>query len=158
MILIRFCVGLVGRVQFDILQAVQRDYKLRSYTLNSVAAHFLGQQKEDVQYNIIGTLFKGSDNDRRRLAVYCLKDAQLPYLLMDKLMMMVNYLEMARVTGVPVSFLLSRGQQIKVFSQLFRKAKERNMFIPTLTVQGMLSALTHLAFFFDSTFIFSFGR
>ena len=34
--------------------------------------------------------------------------------LLDKLMCMYNYMEMARVTGVPLSYLLSRGQQIKV--------------------------------------------
>lgn len=34
--------------------------------------------------------------------------------LLDKLMCVVNYIEMARVTGVPFSYLLSRGQQIKV--------------------------------------------
>lgn len=32
-----------GRLQLDMLQVMQRDYKLRSYTLNSVCAHFLGQ-------------------------------------------------------------------------------------------------------------------
>ena len=29
-------------------------------------------------------------------------------------MIMINYIEMARVTGVPLSYLLSRGQQVKV--------------------------------------------
>ncbi|KAF5180820.1 Dna polymerase delta catalytic subunit, partial [Thalictrum thalictroides] len=33
-----------GRVQFDLLQSMQRDYKLSSYSLNSVSAHFLGEQ------------------------------------------------------------------------------------------------------------------
>lgn len=37
---------------------------------------------------------------------------------------------MARVTGVPISFLFSRGQQIKVASQLYRKAKEMDLVIP----------------------------
>jgi len=32
-----------GRLQLDMLQVMQRDYKLRSYTLNSVCAHFLGK-------------------------------------------------------------------------------------------------------------------
>ena len=36
-------------------------------------------------------------------------------------MCVINYMEMARVTGVPFSYLLSRGQQIKVVSQLLRK-------------------------------------
>jgi len=43
-----------------------------------------------------------------------LQDAYLPQRLLDKLMYIYNYVEMARVTGVPISFLLSRGQSIKV--------------------------------------------
>jgi len=55
------------------------------------------------------------------LAVYCLKDAYLPLRLIEKLMSIINYMEMARVTGVSLTTLLSRGQQIKVMSQLLRK-------------------------------------
>lgn len=36
-------------------------------------------------------------------------------------MVLVNTVEMARVTGVPLSYLLSRGQQVKVVSQLLRQ-------------------------------------
>ena len=62
-----------GRLQLDILQLMQREYKLRSYTLNSVCAHFLGEQKEDVHHSIITELQNGTAESRRRLAVYCLK-------------------------------------------------------------------------------------
>ncbi|XP_042433725.1 DNA polymerase delta catalytic subunit-like [Zingiber officinale] len=125
-----------GRVQFDLFQAMQRDYKLSSYSLNSVSAHFLGEQKEDVHHSIISDLQNGNPETRRRLAVYCLKDAYLPQRLLDKLMYIYNYVEMARVTGVPISFLLSRGQSIKVLSQLLRKAKQRNLVIPNVKGQG----------------------
>jgi hypothetical protein len=64
-------------------------------------------------------LQQGTADDRRRLAVYCLKDAFLPQRLMDKLLVMINHIEMARVTGVPIDFLLTRGQQIKVSVTLF---------------------------------------
>lgn len=37
---------------------------------------------------------------------------------MDKLMFVVNTMEMARVTGVPVSYLLTRGQSVKVMAQV----------------------------------------
>ncbi|PNS19261.1 DNA polymerase delta catalytic subunit [Sphaceloma murrayae] len=121
-----------GRLQLDLLQLIQRDYQLRSYTLNSVCAHFLGEQKEDVHHTIITELFNGTPESRRRLAVYCLKDAYLPQRLMDKLMCLVNYTEMARVTGVPFNYLLSRGQQVKFISQLFRKALEQQLVIPNL--------------------------
>ena len=39
-------------------------------------------------------------------------------------------MEIARVTGVPLSYLLTRGQQIKVVSQLLRKAKEQALLMP----------------------------
>ncbi|KAJ3019409.1 DNA-directed DNA polymerase delta [Thoreauomyces humboldtii] len=129
-------INLEGRLQMDVLQVMQRDYKLRSYTLNSVCAHFLGEQKEDVHYSIITDLQNGNDETRRRLAIYCLKDAYLPQRLIDKLMCVINYMEMARVTGVPFNYLLTRGQQIKVVSQLYRKAKTEDLLIPALEVEG----------------------
>lgn len=102
-----------------------------------------------MHFSIIGDLYNGTDDDRRRLAIYWFgksdhffcsfelvlqksqgilvslfcswiadgwfsQDAYLPQRLLDKLMCVVNYIEMARVTGVPFSFLLSRGQQVKV--------------------------------------------
>ncbi|KAI8535591.1 hypothetical protein RHMOL_Rhmol10G0186100 [Rhododendron molle] len=158
-------VTLEGRVQFDLLQAMQREHKLSSYSLNSVSAHFLNEQarrkrnvststwpasmgvittftvhvanlKEDVHHSIISDLQNGNSETRRRLAVYCLKDAYLPQRLLDKLMFIYNYVEMARVTGVPISFLLSRGQSIKVLSQLLRKARQKNLVIPNVKQAG----------------------
>ncbi|KAG1175920.1 hypothetical protein G6F70_003795 [Rhizopus microsporus] len=130
-------INLEGRLQLDILQAVQRDYKLRSYTLNSVSAEFLGEQKEDVHHSIITELQKESPESRRRLAVYCLKDAFLPLRLMDKLMLLFNYTEMARVTGIPFNYILVRGQQIKVVSQLYRRAREQDLVIPVIKSEMM---------------------
>jgi len=65
------------------------------------------------------SLQNGDADTRRRLAVYCLKDAYLPQRLMQKLMCLINYAEMARVCGVPLSYLLTRGQQIKVLPPLY---------------------------------------
>jgi DNA polymerase delta subunit 1 len=112
------------------MQAIQRDYKLSSYSLNSVSAEFLGDQKEDVHHSMISVLQEGNEDSRRRLAVYCIKDAALPQQLMDKLMYMYNYIEMARVTGVPIGYLLGRGQMIKVMSQLMRKGKHQDLVLP----------------------------
>ncbi|XP_012241018.1 DNA polymerase delta catalytic subunit isoform X1 [Bombus impatiens] len=119
-----------GRVPFDLLLVLVRDYKLRSYTLNAVSYHFLQEQKEDVHHSIITDLQNGNAQTRRRLAVYCLKDAYLPLRLLDKLMCIFIYMEMARVTGVSICSLLTRGQQIKVVSQLLRKTREKDYLIP----------------------------
>jgi DNA polymerase elongation subunit (family B) len=59
-----------------------------------------------------------------------LKGGNLIYLnlsLKMKLSIFVNYIEMARVTGVPLNFILTRGQQIKVFSMILRKTKKENL-------------------------------
>ncbi len=121
-----------GRLVFDMIKYMRRNHKFSSYTLNAVSAHFLGQQKEDVHYSIISDLQNGTADDRRRLAVYCIKDALLPQRLMDKLYVLINYIEMARVTGVPLDYLNSRGQQIKVMSMLLRKCKLKgDLVIPT---------------------------
>ena len=96
----------------------------------------LFRSKEDVHHTMITELFNGTPESRRRLALYCLKDAYLPQRLMDKLSCLENYTEMARVTGVPFNYLLSRGQQIKFVSQMFRKALEQKLVIPNLRVEG----------------------
>ncbi|XP_069738764.1 LOW QUALITY PROTEIN: DNA polymerase delta catalytic subunit [Phaenicophaeus curvirostris] len=125
-----------GRVTLDLLQVLLREHKLRSYSLNAVSFHFLGEQKEDVPHGIIADLQSGSEQSRRRLAVYCLKDAFLPLRLMEKLMVLVNLVEMARVTGVPPSYLLARGQQVKVVAQLLRQALAEDLLLPVVRSEG----------------------
>lgn len=124
-----------GRVSLDMLRVIKRDVtiKLRTYTLGAVATHFLSQQKEDVDHKEIPGLHRGTAADRARLASYCNKDAELPLLLMDRLMVMTNMIEMARVTGVPISYLLERGQQIKVVSQICRMSSDLDYIMPNLT-------------------------
>ncbi|KAL7674720.1 hypothetical protein ACOME3_000996 [Neoechinorhynchus agilis] len=125
-------VSMDGRVVLDVYLAILREHKLRSYTLNSVSYHFLGEQKEDVHHSAISDLQRGDEHTRRRLAVYCVKDALLPLKLIDKLLILINHIEMSRVTSVPINQLIQRGQQIKVISQLLRKSKQRNFIIPSL--------------------------
>jgi len=40
------CIKIQGRVIFDLFVQINRDHKLRSYTLNSVARHFLKEEKD----------------------------------------------------------------------------------------------------------------
>lgn len=124
-----------GRIQLDMYINIKNDNKLRSYTLNAVSSHFLGDQKEDVHFSIINKLQNGTDDDRRRLAIYCLKDSYLPLQLLNKTLALLTTVELARVCRVPMSYILNRGQQIRVFSQIMHKARERNMIIPATKSQ-----------------------
>jgi DNA polymerase elongation subunit (family B) len=79
------------------------------------------------------------------------QDAYLPQRLVDKLMYMYNYVEMARVTGVPMSFLLTRGQSIKVFSQILRKARQKGLLVPNTKARAPHSHLAVLVNAFGSS-------
>lgn len=125
-----------GRILYDMLTVMKRDFKLRSYTLNNVSKEILNEQKEDVHYSIITDLQNGDEQTRRRLAVYCVKDADLPLRLMYHVKSFTNDIEMARVTGVPLTSLLSKGEQVKVVAQLLRHAREANYFMPTYQGQS----------------------
>jgi DNA polymerase delta subunit 1 len=125
-----------GRIVFDVFQVIQKDHKLSSYTLNNVSSHFLGEQKEDVHHSMITKLHEGTKEDRRRLAIYCCKDAYLPQRLINSQMCLVQYIEMARVTGVPFTFLLTRGQGIKVTTQILKKSRELDYLFPTSNPSG----------------------
>ena len=128
-------INMEGRCLFDLLPIIMKEHNLRSYTLNSVSLHFLNEQKEDVHHSIIRDLQNGNDENRKRIAVYCLKDCLLPLKLLEKLMLLIHYVEMARVTGIPLSYVVNRGQQIKVFCQILRRVSDRNLIIPDMKKQ-----------------------
>uniref|UniRef100_A0A8C3MI60 DNA polymerase n=1 Tax=Geospiza parvula TaxID=87175 RepID=A0A8C3MI60_GEOPR len=121
-----------GRVTVDMLQV--RDTPGHSW--DTPGAHFLHEQKEDVPHGIITELQNGDAQTRRRLALYCLKDAVLPLRLLERLMTLVTLVEMARVTAVPLSYLLTRGQQVKVVAQLLRQAMQEDLLLPVVKSEG----------------------
>ncbi len=121
-----------GRYVFDLFQDVKREHKLESYSLNFVSKHFLKDQKNDMPVKEIFARYAEGDPDRLgEVAAYCIKDTELPHALMTKLCQIQNQVEMAKACWVPLAFLSERGQQIKVFSQMAKKALELNFIIPT---------------------------
>ncbi|XP_031817691.1 DNA polymerase delta catalytic subunit [Sarcophilus harrisii] len=131
-------VSMTGRVQMDMLQVGARAGGGTEAGRPQPSAgrfHFLGEQKEGPA-SIITSPQNGNDQSRRRLAVYCLKDALLPLRLLERLMVLVNAVEMARVTGVPLGYLLTRGQQVKVVSQLLRQAVREGLVMPVVKTEG----------------------
>lgn len=128
-------VPMVGRYVFDMFQDVKREHKLESYSLNNVSRHFLKDTKLDMPVREIFSRFAEGDPVRLgEVAEYCLKDTELPHRLADHLCLIPNLLEMAKATWVPLSYLSERGQQIKVYSQIVRKARELGFMVPTFRV------------------------
>lgn len=121
-----------GRFYFDLFQEVKKEYKLDSYKLDNVSKLYLGDQKIDMPPKEMFARFIEGDPDKlAEVAEYCIKDTLLPHKLLDKLSTLMNLLEMAKATWVPLNYLVERGQQIKVFSQLTKKARELGYLVPT---------------------------
>ena len=122
-----------GRFIFDMFHEVKKGYKLDSYKLNEVSKLYLGDQKIDMPpKEMFARYLEGDPKKLGEVAEYCIKDTLLPHKLMKKLCTLLNLLEMAKATWVPLCFLVERGQQIKVFSQLTKKARELGYMVPTI--------------------------
>jgi len=122
-----------GRFIFDMFHEVKKGYKLDSYKLDNVSKLYLGDQKIDMPAREMFARFREGDPIKlREVAEYCIKDTLLPHKLLSKLCTLVNLLEMAKATWVPLCYLVERGQQIKVFSQLTKKAREMGYLVPTI--------------------------
>ena len=124
---------MAGRYTFDLFHEIKREKKLDSYSLNNVSKQFLGDTKIDMSAKEMFRRYREEDPKLLgEVAEYCLKDTLLPHRLIDKLCIFTNLVEMAKATWVPLSWLSERAQQIKVFSQITRKARELNFKVPTL--------------------------
>jgi DNA polymerase elongation subunit (family B) len=122
-----------GRFSFDVHKAMKDFTKERSYTLGAMSKKFLKNTKLDMPYDLIPVYFHGTDEQRAHLAYYCLIDCKLCHDLMLKCMFTTNYIGTARVCGVPMKFLLSRGQQVLTESLLGRFGQRRGVVLPTST-------------------------
>ena len=125
-----------GRVQFDLYVCCSSDmgYKPRSFRLDDVARDLLQEGKTGLKYAQIPEKHWGTAETRHELDEYCDADAALPFKLERERTYLLRYVELARVTGVPMSFLLTKGQQVLVFTQLLRKARELGYAVPWLPV------------------------
>lgn len=127
-------VPVFGRFIFDLFQEVKREQKFESYSLNHVSKVLLGDSKLDMPIKELFKKFeawKDGQGDLKDIGEYCIKDTLLPHRIMDRLCTIPNLFEMAKATWVPMNYLTERGQQIKVFSQISKKAAEMGFLIPT---------------------------
>lgn len=72
----------------------------------------------------------GRPNEIATIGSYCIQDTELLQKLVDKQLVLITIIQLANVTFVPIGFLTTRGQTIKVFSQLLRKARQMNYLVP----------------------------
>jgi DNA polymerase elongation subunit (family B) len=63
------------------------------------------------------------------VAKYCVKDSELVVKLFEKLQIWIGLTEMSNTCNTPIFTLFTQGQQIKIFSQVYKKCMEDNIVI-----------------------------
>ena len=86
--------------------------------------------KDDVPPQEIFRLHReGGKAGRSKVAAYCIQDCDLVYELYKKLDVFNNAMSMANVCSVPVTYIFTRGQGIKIESLIFRECYERDIIV-----------------------------
>jgi DNA polymerase elongation subunit (family B) len=121
-----------GRLNYDLLIHYKRGMKkYSSYKLDNIASEILKETKNDVSVKDIFNYYESGDPDKiKEIGKYCLQDTALLQKLVDKQLILTNIMQLANVTFVPIGFLTTRGQTIKVFSQVLRKARQMDFLVP----------------------------
>jgi DNA polymerase delta subunit 1 len=121
-----------GRLNYDLLIHYKRGMKkYSSYKLDYIASEILKQNKHDVSAKQMFDYYEQGDPDMIcKVGKYCLQDTALLQKLVDKQLILTNIMQLANVTYVPIGFLTTRGQTIKVYSQVLRKARQMDFLVP----------------------------
>jgi len=118
-----------GILLLDLLPIIRRDYKLDTYTLKNVTATFLNNNTKDpVTYKDIFIACR----TREKMDVvgkYCVQDSDLCIELMNHLHTWVALSEMAKVCNVSMFTLYTQGQQIKMYSQVYKHCLRENIVV-----------------------------
>lgn len=122
-------IDIIGRVVVDLLPQIQRDYKLSNYKLSTVAQHFLNADKDPVKpkdiFEFYHRFLQKNDEFASQLLTtigeYCIQDSQLVLDLFQKLALWIGLIEMAKTCNVAIPCLYTQGQQIKVYSQIYKQ-------------------------------------
>jgi len=99
---------------------------------HGAAAVRWAQVKDDITPQQIFDSHRGTDKDRAMIAKYCLQDSDLVMELFQKLDVLNNAFAMANVCSVPVGYIFTRGQGIKIESLIFKYARSEDKLMHVL--------------------------
>ena len=88
--------------------------------------------KDDVTPQDIFRLTNEGPTERAIVAKYCIQDCNLVYELLKKIDIITEFIEMSKLCSVPISFLVFRGQGIKLTSFISKKCREKQTLMPVI--------------------------
>lgn len=120
--------GLAGRLGFDLQKQIEKDHRLTDYSLGNLAEHFCQLPIAELSEASLARL---AVERPRAFAQHVLRQAEASMQIFEQLAYLYNFVEMARVTGCPLAYLLERGQAVKVQAQLLQEARRQSFILPS---------------------------
>lgn len=110
-----------GRVIIDLLVYARREIKSENYKLDTIASKFISAKKNSFSVKDIFESYRTMNPELlTECGTYCVQDSVLVQRLFDFFDIWVGSTEMAIVCNVAMSLLFTNGQQVKVFSQVYK--------------------------------------
>ena len=91
-----------------------------------------GLAKDDVTPKDIFRMTNEGPASRAVIAKYCIQDCNLVHYLFNKVDVVTDLVEMSKLCSVPMSFLIFRGQGIKLTSYVAKKCREKGVLMPVI--------------------------
>lgn len=127
-----------GRINIDLLPIIKRDFKLVRYTLDFVCKTILGRGKHDVSAIEMFKIYESKMcnptdaqalADTKRVMAYCIEDSELVIDLFETINTWMDLVQKSNILGCRIIDVFTRGQQMKVFSQLYNIAAKNGIIV-----------------------------
>lgn len=139
-----------GRIHFDMMTHVKREFKLPRYKLDIVAKKFLKEGKDDMPVEEMFRIYDIQDvrEKAREMSIvgkYCIQDSVLVMKLFEKFAIWHNLVEQSNINDIPISYLTTRGQQIRVINKIIREIHYRSATGDVIVIDKAPQAKTYYA-------------
>ena len=125
-----------GRLFIDLFPYVERNYKLNNYKLSTVCSEFLpaGVNKDPITAKQMFKIFEmeagvARNSEMAKVGKYCVQDSAVVIQLFEKLLVWFDLVEAATTCCVPMIYLYTKGQQIKMYSQMLKYCLKNDIIV-----------------------------
>ena len=124
-----------GRIIVDVYELIKEAvskgiFRFKRYGLGDVAKELIGEGKVDVAHSEISKLWKGSEEDMKKLIEYAKKDAVLALRILLERRLLDKFFELSRVSGLLLQDVLDMGEAARIENFLLREFNKKNFVLP----------------------------
>ena len=125
-----------GRIVADPYQILKRDpwVKYHRYDLNTIAKTLLKEEKLDVSYGDMPSLWNGNSEALQKLIDYARKDSELALRLLLERGMLDKFIELSKISGLLLKDCFG-GQASRIENMLLHEFKNRGFVMPAKPTQ-----------------------